>query len=177
LQATCEQCSDPTFRLEAITICPFKPFKPRLAQKTDGWQQVHKILSKKGEYVAEYKLDGERLVLHYARCSTGDQVEWWSRNCKNANHIYGEAMSGVLAECIGHQVDELVLDGEMMVWNKVTQEFSAFGENRGVGDYTKRIVSGTQPCFVVFDVLWINGAGLVFVCMHLCHRLLCIRVS
>ena len=42
LRSTCQQCVDPSFRLNDITICLFKPMKPRLAharQLVDGRAQ------------------------------------------------------------------------------------------------------------------------------------------
>lgn len=95
LRATCEQCVDPNYRLSQIEISPFTPFRPRLAAKATHWAHIHKILSKKGDYVAEYKLDGERLLLHFrrgaARDRSDDRAEWWTRNCKNFTSGYGAA--------------------------------------------------------------------------------------
>ena len=188
LRATCEQCVDPTYRcvrrcphvaiqphpsvrhetallvrrLNEISFCLFRALQPRHAHRAD-WRQVHKILSKKGEYAAEYKLDGERLMLHFergARPDGSDRAEWFTRNCKNFTGWYGEAMGTTLRECLRPGLRDCILDGEMMVWKTDTGEFAAFGENRSLGDYRRRLDEGFQPCYVVFDALWINGESL-----------------
>ena len=158
LKATCEKCIDPEYRHDAISICIFKALRPRLAARSD-WRDVHKILSRKGDYVAEHKLDGERLMLHFRRGQNGgnDHAEWYTRNCKNFSGNYGEPMGPVLRQCLKPELTECILDGEMMVWNNATGDYAAFGENRGLGDYKKRIDAEQQPCYVVFDCLWING--------------------
>jgi hypothetical protein len=86
----------------------FKPFKPRLAHKAD-YRTVHKEMYKKGDYVAEYKLDGERVVLHFRRgdgAGGSARAEWWTRNCHNFTHQYGEALAPVLAECLSPELRE-----------------------------------------------------------------------
>lgn len=142
----------------------FKPFKPRLAHKAD-YRTVHKEMYKKGDYVAEYKLDGERVVLHFRRgdgAGGSARAEWWTRNCHNFTHQYGEALAPVLAECLSPELRECILDGEMMVWNQATGDYAPFGENRSLaGDYKRDLQrDGYQPCYIVFDVVWLNGKGL-----------------
>ena len=66
----------------------------------------------------------------------------------------------MLAECLKPGVQDVVLDGEMMVWNNETGDYAAFGENRGLGDHMRRIENHTQPCYVVFDILWLDGENL-----------------
>ena len=164
LRSTCQQCVDPSFRLNDITICLFKPMKPRLAHRANSWMDVHKNLSKKGEYGAEYKLDGERLVLHFLRNGLddgGDRAEWYSRNSHNATANYAECMAPVLKRCLKADVRECIVDGEMMVWNKRTGDYETFGSNRTLADWKKREEEGLQPCYVVFDVLWINGKDVM----------------
>ena len=135
--------------------------KPRLAVRAD-WNSLHKLMSKRGEYVAEHKLDGERLTLHFRRGVGGapDRTEWFTRNCKNFSGNYGDAMAPVLRRCLRPELHECILDGEMMVWNLETEEYSPFGENRGLGDHKKRLERSQQPCYVVFDCLWLNGEAI-----------------
>ena len=163
LKETCELCIDPDYRHKDISIGLFRPLKPRLAARTDDWRAIHKGFHKKGQYVAEYKLDGERLMLHFKRRGRddgSDRAEWFTRNQKNFTGWYGESMSKVLKECLKPEVDEVILDGEMMVWNCNTCEYAAFGENRSLGDYRTRIEQGFQPCYVVFDCVWLNGRAI-----------------
>ena len=157
LQETCTACADPNFRLDTITINLFQPFKPRFASKAD-WREVHRRMGKKGEYVAEYKLDGERLILHYE--SQTDRAQWWTRNCHDFTKHYGTAMAPLIAECMAPWVRDCVLDGEMMVWNQQSGGYAGFGENRSLSDHMRRLEAGYQPCYVVFDILRLNGENL-----------------
>ena len=50
--------------------------------------------------------------------------------------------------------------GGAQVWNTQTGEYAAFGENRSLSDYKRRSEVGYQPCYVVFDALWLNGVSL-----------------
>ena len=163
LQSTCRQCSDPSFRLDQISLQLFRPVKPRLSAR-GSWVDIAKYVGKKGPIVVEYKLDGERVVLHWQvraaaspqtprhshpathawphappasraaqRGKNGeeDRVQWWTRNCKDFTHNYREAMAPVLNECVvPSSVESIILDGEMMVWDCKTGDYSPFGENR-----------------------------------------------
>jgi DNA ligase-4 len=120
--------------------------------------QVHRILSKKGPYVVEHKLDGERVMFHYRR---GAQPQWWTRNCNDFSAQYNEPMRDALASCLPASLTDCLLDGEMMVWNRDTGEYAAFGENRSLNDYRRRMDCSQQACYVVFDALWLNGESLV----------------
>ena len=69
-------------------------------------------------------------------------------------------MAPVLRECMLAGLDDCILDGEMMVWNHEEGAFSAFGDNRSIGDFRKRLDQHTQPCYIVFDCLWLNGEAI-----------------
>ena len=118
-------------------------------------------MTKKGPYVAEYKLDGERMLMHFERSPSheaGQRTQWWSRNNKNATGWYGEAMQPIVNRCVSPSVESVVLDGELMVYDGDTGDFAPFGMNRSMA---AGILEGNkQPCFVVFDILWLNGRNL-----------------
>eukprot|EP00966_Prymnesium_polylepis_P018621 428556-Prymnesium_polylepis.1 len=57
-------CTDPAFRLNDISLTIFKPVKPRLSARGE-WADIPKLVGKKGRIAVEYKLDGERLLLHW----------------------------------------------------------------------------------------------------------------
>mgnify|MGYP003318218715 CR=1 FL=1 len=48
----------------------------------------------------------------------------------------------------------------MMVWDQQVGRYSLFGENRSMKDYKKRVESGCNSCYIVFDCLWLNGENL-----------------
>ena len=55
---------------------------------------------------------------------------------------------------------DAILDGEMMVWDQQVGRYSLFGDNRSMKDYKKRVESGCNSCYIVFDCLWLNGENL-----------------
>ena len=80
-------------------------------------------MTKKGPYVAEYKLDGERMLMHFERSPSheaGQRTQWWSRNNKNATGWYGEAMQPIVNRCVSPSVESVVLDGELLVYDRDT---------------------------------------------------------
>ena len=69
-------------------------------------------------------------------------------------------MKPVLKRCLKPEVDEIILDGEMMVWNTVTGDFAAFGENRSLNNFQRQKAEGFQACYIVFDCVWHNGRAI-----------------
>ena len=72
LDETCRKCGDRTFRLENIQLELFQPVRPRKAAR-EHWGKIDRTMRGKGGrggkagYIAQLKLDGERMVLHFAR--------------------------------------------------------------------------------------------------------------
>ncbi|GAA5981421.1 hypothetical protein JCM10908_004104 [Rhodotorula pacifica] len=112
------------------------------------------------EFIVEEKLDGERIQLH----KQGKRFQYFSRHAKNYTYLYGEnATSGsltpFLGDAIDDEVEEVILDGEMLVWEPHVQKYMAFGnlksyakvEASEIGDFDPR------PCYKVFDILYIKG--------------------
>ena len=164
LEDTCTQVADPTFSLDATgeAIALFQPLKPRLAHR-EPWQAIDRVMKKHGgPYGAELKHDGERLLLHWERGKGGQpsKAEWWTRKAKQFNSEYKESMEEVLGRCFPASTTSLLLDGEMMVWDQQVGRYSLFGENRSMKDYKKRVESGCNSCYIVFDCLWLNGENL-----------------
>ncbi|GHP12181.1 DNA ligase [Pycnococcus provasolii] len=77
-------------------------------------------------FVIETKFDGERVQLH----KDGSQIYYYSRN--NLEHgvadYYNELNPAVMAQTTGH--DRIVLDAELVIWNKVHKVFEPFGTIR-----------------------------------------------
>ena len=66
LEGMCAKCRDPSFRQEEIHLTLFKPLRPRTALR-GLWRDVDRVMRRKGPYVAQYKLDGDRVMLHFDR--------------------------------------------------------------------------------------------------------------
>lgn len=80
------------------------------------------------EYYLETKMDGERCQIHI----DGDRYQYFSRNGTDFTEKYGcDSRSGnftpMLARLLGSHIQSIILDGEMMVWNREEQSFQRHG--------------------------------------------------
>jgi len=125
-------------------------------------------MSRQGDYAVQYKLDGERVMLHFKRDGGADgsvpKVEWWTRNRKNATKGFGESMRSSLEECVPQSVSECIVDGEMMSVDLATGRFLAFGERlpgttRNGGEGAEE-GCGSRHVYVAFDLVFLNGRCL-----------------
>ncbi|KAJ3271659.1 DNA ligase (ATP) [Terramyces sp. JEL0728] len=128
-------------------------------------QVIVPMMDKKPFWV-ETKLDGERLQMHYEN----GQYRWWSRNTKNYTQMYGTNKdNGSLAPFIhGHlnkKLKSCIFDGEMMEYNTETKSYEPFGTLKTSSLDVKKEQKGgtkarTHPCYVVFDIVYLNGKSL-----------------
>ncbi|KAI9356237.1 ATP dependent DNA ligase domain-containing protein [Zopfochytrium polystomum] len=138
------------------------PFKPMLSKSAKSISSIERLMKHKVFWI-ETKLDGERMQLHKERNS----YRWFSRNAKDYTHLYGESKDEKFAKCI-HQcispsIETCILDGELMSFIPETGEFEGFGAlktaaNRLIADGENAV---SRPCFVVFDIVFVNGRSLM----------------
>ena len=153
------------------------PFKPMLGQRETSLKEIFKSFGTEPKFYIETKYDGDRVVLH----KKGDKYFFHTRRGKDWTHSYGaDANSGTFTKHVhklfAPEVDEVILDGEMMVWETIEQRYIEMGEEgtkvRSLGSEqhvdkkTGELVKDEfghkrQPCFVVFDVLNYKGELLV----------------
>lgn len=96
----------------------------------------HGDFSREG-WVYERKLDGIRLVAHVH----GDEVRLRTRNGEDRTDRFAE----VARALGGQQITDVVLDGEVVVFDGDTTSFSALQQRRG------------PPVYFAFDVLHLQG--------------------
>lgn len=154
LAKVCEYFTDTPQQLPGIDIVLFKPFRPMLSKRCDSYQ-FNKIQEPCMLYI-ETKFDGERFQLHMK-----DGIfKYFSRNGFDYTDKYGESyLKGIFTPCLRNvfkqKIDSIILDGEMMGWNKAKRKFGSKGMNFDVKKLNDDSVH--QPCFCVFDILLLNG--------------------
>lgn len=146
-------------RLLDVDTTVFKPFNPMLCKRcgVDGF--VKEIPNKSLLYI-ENKFDGERFQLHMQ----DGKFRYFSRNGYDYTSHFGATYDeGILTphlkNVFSDTVRTVILDGEMMGYNKQTRTFGSKGMKFDVKTLTATSVH--QPCYCVFDVLLLNGDALM----------------
>ncbi|KAK5642584.1 hypothetical protein RI129_008751 [Pyrocoelia pectoralis] len=168
LSIVCDTLSDLTVRLHEIEVSMFSPFRPMLSQRCDP-VQFKKVFSNNPRLYIENKFDGERFQLHM----DNNVFKFFSRNGFDYTSTYGANYSTggytpLLKNAFKRHVRNVILDGEMMGWNKKTNQFGSKGMDFDVKHLKPHNVY--QPCFCVFDIIFLNDQVLSN--KPLCDRLL-----
>ncbi|RUS12502.1 hypothetical protein BC937DRAFT_87719 [Endogone sp. FLAS-F59071] len=126
LRKVCADLKDPFVRLATNDITIFHPIKPQLAHK-ELPQDIPKAMGANKFYIQQ-KLDGERLQLHMRE----GQFRYWSRKTTDYTNLYGANMvEGALTphihNCFHHKARSLILDGEMVAWDPIGEQYLPFG--------------------------------------------------
>ncbi|KAH3765317.1 DNA ligase IV [Pelomyxa schiedti] len=162
LRRVCEELQNPDFHLDQHdVIALFHPIKPMLASRHPP-EEVVKFM----EGHPFTKFDGERIQAH----KDGEKIELYTRNCNNCSHMYGSKLAPVIRERV--VVSSCILDGELIVWDTITERFEEFGKLKSFATYARDFVGdsqagpdsrnwGKQLCYVVFDVLFVKGQSLM----------------
>ncbi|KIJ55330.1 hypothetical protein M422DRAFT_57814 [Sphaerobolus stellatus SS14] len=158
------ELSDPTKRLDADdkTVKLFRAFAPMLCKRpTKRIEDTVKLMG--GEkFIIEEKLDGERMQLH----KQGNEYFYCSRKGKDYTYLYGRtvgegSLTPYIDKAFDPRVTSIILDGEMLVWDPVTERHLPFGSLKTAAlDKSKKELR-PRPCFKVFDLLYLNGISLI----------------
>lgn len=137
----------------------FNHIRPMLCGRVEVSLLQGKCAAK--NFYLETKMDGERFQLHIQ-----DGVyRYYSRNGYDYTSTFGvDNVGGVLTPALSRllspKLKSVIFDGEMMVWNKEGKYYHTKGENFDV----KTLQSSDPerwPCYVVFDILYYNGTGIL----------------
>lgn len=160
------QCSlDQYDRDTHLQVKLFSPFRPMLAEREE-MNRAAEILAV--PFLIEPKLDGERCQLHIS-ISTG-VFRYFSRQGNEYTYLYGRSKSeGSLTPKIVQEspfaddLDSVILDGEMVVYDPLIDKFLPFGtlKTSAGARYDESKINEPHPCLVVFDIVYWNGQSLL----------------
>lgn len=101
-------------------------------------------------FAMEPKLDGERILCHVRN----GKLKLVSRNCKEYTDLYGPKIANYILAQIKPNLD-LIVDGEMMVWDNVACGFDKFGTLKTVAN--EPTDTDRWLCYVIYDILYLGG--------------------
>ncbi|KAG2150301.1 ATP dependent DNA ligase domain-containing protein [Suillus bovinus] len=146
---------------EDKSIQLFRAFAPMLCKRS-----IHKIEDSVKEmqghkFIIEEKLDGERMQLH----KRGNEYFYCSRKGKNYTYLYGQhvgqgSLTPFIDSAFDERIDDIILDGEMLVWDPVSERNLPFGTLKTAALDKSKKEHNPRPCFKVFDLLYLNGMSL-----------------
>ncbi|XP_012162319.1 DNA ligase 4 [Ceratitis capitata] len=141
-----------TFNLNTV-VQPFQHIQAMLCEMFSG--NIEQLMAEDVLYL-ETKMDGERFQLHYAN----NRFKYISRNGIDYTHSFGEdykngKLTPLLQTLLPTNLQSIILDGEMMVYDTQLKCYRDKGENTDVKHLNNR--THWRPCFVVYDVLYFNG--------------------
>ncbi|GAA6013367.1 hypothetical protein JCM11491_006368 [Sporobolomyces phaffii] len=186
IKRVCWQLWDPKSRVsrDNSTIVPFRSFVPMFCYRLKGGlgdivknmqrgrpkqQTVDSAFAPNqpgsygnAEFIMEEKLDGERIQLH----KVGREYRYFSRKAKEYTYLYGPdtnsgSLTPYLAELLNQDFDDLILDGEMLVWDPNLVKYMPFGNLKtfAIPGHKDIQPDDPRPCFKVFDVLYARRKG------------------
>jgi DNA ligase-1 len=140
--------------LENFEVTLFSPIRPMLAERVKSEQEAVEKLG--GKFVAEYKLDGERVQIHIK----GEKVVLFSRRLENITSHYPDIVENISKAL---KTTEVILEAEAVAINDNTGEFLPFQElmhRRRKYDIAKTVEQ--YPITVnLFDLMYLNGRDLL----------------
>ncbi|KAF8892072.1 ATP dependent DNA ligase domain-containing protein [Infundibulicybe gibba] len=154
---------DATYRLNAeLSVRLFHAFAPMLCKRPT--KKIEDTVREMGgaEFIIEEKLDGERMQLH----KRGNEYFYCSRKGKNYTYLYGShigigSLTPYIDKAFDPRIDDIILDGEMLVWDPVSGRNLPFGTLKTAALDKSKTDLNPRPCFKVFDLLYLNGQSLL----------------
>lgn len=126
----------------------FEPIRSMLCQKFTSNLNKDFLQS---EIYHETKMDGERFQIHMK----DGEFRYYSRN----GHEFSDGFNQLMTPLITFEpvVHSIILDGEMLVYDKSERRYHTKGETTIDVKYMKEKSSNLRPCFCAFDILLYNG--------------------
>lgn len=140
--------------LKDFHVRVFSPIRPMLAERVKSEAEA---IEKLGEgFAAEYKLDGERVQIHYK----DNTMTLYSRRLENITSYYPDILENVPKAL---KTTDVILEAEAVAINQDSGEFLPFQElmHRRRKYDIDRIVEKYPITVNLFDVLYLNGHDLL----------------
>eukprot|EP00300_Choanocystis_sp_HF-7_P017090 c19630_g1_i3.p1 GENE.c19630_g1_i3~~c19630_g1_i3.p1 ORF type:complete len:615 (+),score=123.30 c19630_g1_i3:51-1847(+) len=109
------------------------------------------------EFILEPKMDGERLQIHYDAVTKAYSL--FSRNAKDYTDKYGTRLSRIFMTYLHSSVQNIILDGELLTYDKETKQYLKFGHAKTIAALDED--DPRSFCYVAFDILYLNGENLM----------------
>lgn len=165
LKLVCEKLKVRSQRFKRQDIQIGKPVRPQLAARVADVEEAWRKLRGKS-LVIECKFDGDRIQIH----KNGREIHFFSRNFIDHTE-YRDAISDIICRQI--KAERCILDGEMLVWNRLTNRFEEFGSNQEVAKAAREgLETEQQLCYVAFDILYAGDSSVIHQSLHERQRLL-----
>ncbi|KAG9296314.1 hypothetical protein G9A89_014906 [Geosiphon pyriformis] len=158
LEKVCTELANPLTRLASKEITIFQPVKPMLS-KPVPIQDIIKLMQ--GEFWMEQKIDGERMQLHI----NNGEFQYYSRKATEYTRMYGAnkeqgTLTPFIYDCFDPRVRSVIIDGEMVAWDPVSEGILPFGTVKHAGLDQSNDPDKTRPFYIVFDIILCNGKPL-----------------
>jgi ATP-dependent DNA ligase I len=104
-------------------------------------------------FFQETKLDGERMMLH----KKGNEVKFFSRNRHDNVDVATDLRDAVLESV---KAEEVILDGEALVWSDRAKGYLPFGSVRHAATakaVRTDVIGVTRLCYFAFDIVYLKG--------------------
>ncbi|KAF7270011.1 hypothetical protein GWI33_016999 [Rhynchophorus ferrugineus] len=145
---------DDNVNVHELDIVIFEPFRPMLSKKVDQFSFKKNLQDNKLFYV-ENKFDGERFQIHMKN----NIFKYFSRNGYDFTASYGPSFEeGILTpklkDLFEISIQSVILDGEMMLWDKHRKKYGSKGIEVDVKKLREE--GRYQPCFCAYDIILFN---------------------
>jgi ATP-dependent DNA ligase len=95
-------------------------------------------------FTMDKKIDGERLLFHCEGRGNYAKLKSFSRNGKESSQLYLSSM--ILAEsCLAPEVNKVILDGEIIIWDREACCYIPFGTNYAVASIESNLARSKLP--------------------------------
>jgi DNA ligase-1 len=132
------------------------PIRPAAAERMPTPQA---LFEKLGPCIAQPKLDGFRLQIHYDRSQNPPLIKFFSRNLIDMSHMFPD-----LAQAIEQlPVQSLIAEGEAIVFDQNSNTFLPFQETvkRKRKHGIEKAIEDFPLQFFMFDVLYLDGKSML----------------
>ncbi len=138
-------------RLEEISLTPFTPVKPMLAEASTVNDTLKTV---KVPFLVECKYDGARCQAH----KVGDTVKLYSRNLEELTAAFPEVVQGVCKAFEGHDV---IVDGEIVAMqDDKPMPFQMLSKRLKRQKNIEKTMQEIPARYFVFDLLWLDGIDM-----------------
>lgn len=141
-------------QLDTAKVTPFVPIKVMLASPEETADGIWNRLGERGKVWLEDKFDGIRAQLH----KSGADVELYSRDLRPLHKEFHELLDPARA-----LEGDFILDGEIIAFAE-GKKLTFFDLQKRLGrlnDSDLFLGASVPVRFIAFDLLWLNGEGLL----------------